>query len=331
MAFLATFSDVAPSWAHIFIFEDWREGACAQHDGAGWFAEVFLNIPDASALNLLTAESYVASRQPDFTFHTPWIDFPAGPDPYHLDADIHTLADFLDDYVTDLSDPAMLDQPFSHLLIRFNGYLRVTAFDDVFAQMPPEANGGFGPLIWVELGTYGYDGYRLRLHTTVYRLPVVDPANGFFHENVVFESLGMYPIQVTYFSRYDPTGVLGTPRAGIEFYSWHGGGFAWPAGSILVHPVTGPSTTVPPRVIFSAQDLRPIVPGDFDADYDIDLQDVSWFQVCYTGESEEGGFTLGPGCDAFDFDGDADIDRFDYAAMQAGFNGPGLAPNGDTP
>ncbi|MGH8597763.1 MAG: hypothetical protein ACREXT_13995, partial [Gammaproteobacteria bacterium] len=75
---LAATASTSP--AHVFISRTERTGAYPAYPGNGWVGEAFLNLPDAAAQSLLTAENYVRNKhvQPDFTFRTPWIDFPAG-------------------------------------------------------------------------------------------------------------------------------------------------------------------------------------------------------------------------------------------------------------
>ena len=83
--------------AHILVSRGDRVGAYPAYDGSGWVAEVFLNIPGTSASSLLAAESHADSTTPDFTFRTPWIDFPAGPGAAGRDSDFATVGDFLND------------------------------------------------------------------------------------------------------------------------------------------------------------------------------------------------------------------------------------------
>lgn len=303
--------------AHVFIFEFYRVGAYPPYDGSGWVGEAFLNIPDASAIHLLAAEAYVANRTPDFTFRTDWIDFPAGPVAYDLDANFNTIGDFLNDYIYDVSDPSKLDAPFGHFLLRFSGFLKVTLQDDV-------SFGGSGLPIWVEFGSMGYDGYRTRVFDTVYRIPIVNPANGFFHENSIVQAAGLFPIEITYFNRYDPQAQNNPPteRAGIELYSFHPGGLPWPAGENLVHPVFGPATIVPPRVIYQEEDILPLIDFDYDADSDVDLLDYQWLQTCYTGPAGDEPFYFDLGCSTFDSDNDQDVDLDDFSAFAAAFTGP---------
>lgn len=301
--------------AHVFLFEAYRAGAMPPYEGGGWVGAAYLNIPSASAAHLLTAEAYIANRPPDFTFRTNWIDFPAGPAAIAPDADFITMGDFLNDYIYDVSDPSKLDEPFGHFVLRFSGYLRIAFVDNTLADPNPP--------IWVEFGTAGCDGYRLRVHDTIYRLPIAPADNNFYFENCITEVPGMYPIQFTYFNRYDPQNAVNMDRAGVELYSWHGGGLPWPAGNNLVHPVLGPATIVPPWVIYQANDVQPLIAGDFDADSDVDLSDMQWMQNCYTGSGdEEGGFLLEPGCPALDFDEDVDVELSDYAGFREVFAGP---------
>ncbi len=61
------------------------------------------------------------------------------------------------------------------------------------------------------------------------------------------------------------------------------------------------------------------VPGDQDADGDVDLDDFALFAPCMTGPDN------GPypeGCDAFDFDRDLDVDLADLAGFQRAFGPP---------
>jgi len=59
------------------------------------------------------------------------------------------------------------------------------------------------------------------------------------------------------------------------------------------------------------------LPGDWDGDGDVDLADFTQFLACMTGP--EGG-ALGPGCNAFDFDADLDVDLIDAAEFSRNFN-----------
>lgn len=59
------------------------------------------------------------------------------------------------------------------------------------------------------------------------------------------------------------------------------------------------------------------VPGDFDADGDVDLKDFQTFAYCMNGP--EVGYP--EGCEAADFDGDADVDLADSADFQGFFTG----------
>ena len=140
--------------------------------------------------------------------------------------------------------------------------------------------------------------------------------------------LGLFPIEITYFNHYDPEGVHQMERAGIEVYSWHGGGLPWPGGENLVHAQFGAMTTVPPRVIYQEEDILPLFKGDFEADGDVDFADYQWVQFCFTGPGDEGGFFLELGCGALDFDDDDDVDVDDLAAFQQVFAGPGQPPAG---
>ncbi len=296
--------------AHVFVFEEYRAGSFPPYDGDGWIGEAYI-IPEESAAHLISAEIHADGREPDFTFRTHWIDFPAGPEPDGLDAEFATVGDFLEGNVFDVSDPAQLDLPFDHLLLRFTGFLRVALEDDVSLD-------GSGALpVWVEMGSLGHDAYRTRVVDSVYRLPIILYGNNpFAHENAIVMATGLFPIQVTYFNKYEPDSDQGLERAGIELYSWHGGGLPWPGGENLVHPERGAATILPPEVIYQSQDVLPVIQGDYDGDFDVDLHDARWFQYCHTGRGDEvGGFTLELGCNKLDFDDDADVDTDDLAAF----------------
>ncbi|MBI4716223.1 MAG: hypothetical protein HY763_00300 [Planctomycetes bacterium] len=303
--------------ADTFVFSASRAGAYPSYPGNGWLGEAFLDIPEEYAVHLVVVESYIADRTPDFTFRTDWIDFPAGPAslaPYpdpalDEDADFPTVGDFLNDYVLDVSDPSMLDRPFCNLLIRFKGFLKVSLADGTQSY--------FGLPVWVDFATYGHDGYRTWVAETIYRQPRQAPANNLvLTENGIFFGLGLFPIEISSFSRYDPGAELGYDRAGIELYSWHGGGMAWPAGAVFVHPQRGPMTLVPPEHIYQSDDIVALAAGDFEADGDVDEVDFRWFGGCTTGP---GGLLSILNCDTFDGDHDGDVDLADVAAVQRGF------------
>jgi len=298
---------------HVQITNLFRVGAAPNYAGSGWLGQCFLNLPDDAVGSLLQAEAYADKILPDFTFRTDWIDFPAGSVNVAPDASFETLGDFLNDYITEVSDPSKLDEPFGNLLLRFRGLLKVSFADDV--DLLP------GLPIWVEFGTSGYDGYRTVVGETIYRRLTVSAGDSFYHENCIVETPGLFPIEITYYNRYDRDGSLGAPNAGIELYSWHGGGLPWPTGAaVLVHEQFGPATIVPPRVIYQPRDILPLIAGDYDADGDIDLGDFRWMQVCWTGTDVR----LPPGseCRWLDLDKDEDIDGVDLAALESVWRGP---------
>jgi len=275
---------------------------------------LFLNIPDDIAANLIAAENYVIGRTPDTIFRTDWIDFPAGPTAVDLDTNFATIGDFFNDYISEVSSPGVLAEPFGNFLVRFSGFLRVEPKHDSVDQA--------GVPIWVDFGAVGYDGYRLLIGETIYRfwlLTPPDPADPFFfffRENPIVEMPGLYRIEFTYINRYDPTGELGSPWAGMELHSWHGGGLPWPMGERMIHPLFGPGTIVPPRVIYQQEDVQPVQPGDFTADTFVDFRDLQFFQSCFTGPGDDIFIILNAGCHNFDFDDDIDVDLNDWEVMQ---------------
>ncbi len=72
----------------------------------------------------------------------------------------------------------------------------------------------------------------------------------------------------------------------------------------------------PPEQMATAQiTLTPPLPGDYDGDGDVDLDDYANFPGCLTGP---GGGIL-PDCDPFDSDADVDVDLQDFVSFQEGF------------
>ena len=301
--------------AHVYIPKAERAGAYPKAEGAGWVGQVFLNLPESAVTNTITAESYIAGRQPDFTFRTPWIDFPAGPVGVAPDKNFVLVGDFLNDYLYDVSDPARLDEPMSHLVLRFTGFVKVVLEDEV------RIRDIFGMPIWIEFGSLGYDGFNIRVGNVIcYERPNSNFSNPWFNFGPALQAQGLFPIMVTYFNRYDPGNLAGAPNGGIELYSWHGGGLALPAGENMIHAVRGPGTLVPPRIIYQAGDVLPVLQGDFDADSDVDFRDIQWFQECYYPPN---GFIILPdGCETFDFAPDSDVDRNDFAEFLSLITGP---------
>ncbi len=280
--------------------------------GQGWQAELFLNIPDNQMTNLLTVERYVKRRTPDLTFRTNWIDFPAGPQGIDRDENFATLGDFLNDYIFDVSAPEILDEPFGNFLLRFKGFLKVVLEDTSLSHI--------GMPTLVDFGTLGADGYRLVAGESLYRQLRVQPNFPFFFENGFYFALGIFPIEVTVYNRYDPGNQLGYGYAGIEMYSWHGG-MALPGGENMTHPVFGPATLVPPHIIYQVEDIVPYVEGDFDGNYDMDLRDYAQLARCF---SPPIACAAGPGrffcfdwCQDFDIDHDDDLDLKDFSQIQS--------------
>jgi len=304
-----------PCSAHVFISRNDRVGAYPAYPGQGWRGEAYLDLPDTAVNSLLSVESYLRTHSvvPDFTFRTPWIDFPAGEVSAAYDADLATIGDFLNDYIYDVSDPSKLASPMSHFFLRFKGVLKVILKDET------RVRDFFGVPIWVDFGNMGYDGYRLTIAQLIYRTPDVNLNNNpwvSFGPNI--EVQGLYPIEVTYFNRYDPDESLGAPLAGIELYSYHGGEKDYPAGEQMLHPIFGFGRITPPDVIYQPEDVLPLPKGDYDADADVDLADAQWMQSC----SDPRYFFLPSGCDAFDYDNSGTISQSDIQAFLNVLQGP---------
>lgn len=298
---------------HFFVVTADRVGASPAAEGSGWYAEVFLNIPEESAAQLLGAEAYIAVREPDFTFRTPYIDFPAGPADSVLDAELGTIGGFLNDYIFEVSDPALLDEPPGSFVIRFSGLLDV--------RFEHSTLGEFGLPALIDFATQGYGGYRTRIgSTSIYRVQDSFAAGGpLFTENALVLGLGLFPIQVTYLNRFDPDNLNGQERAGVELYSWHGGGLPWPAGEVLAWPGFGPMTVTPPRVVYQPEQIESPPKGDFDADTGVTLADYQGLQNCQSGPGPAG---LGPQCVKLDFDADDDVDVADVLQFVSMLRGP---------
>lgn len=295
-------------------------GTFPRYDGSGWFAEAFLNLPDSAVLNLREASTYVAGRSPDFTFHTDWIDFPAGPVAFKPDNQFVTIGDFLDDYIDYVSAPDQLNEPFGNFYLRFSGLWKITFADETRLEHPTNSLP-----IWADFGSMGYDGFGTNAGRIVgpftpvvcYRTMnanTVGPWNNF---GPGVELPGLYPVEVTYFNRYDPTGTLGAPNAGIELYSWTGQGPLWPSGENAIHAVFGPMTLASPDLIYTLDDVVTPLLGDFDADSDFDLVDIQGMMNCLGGAD-----FLAAGCDWMDFDGDVDIDEGDFLRFLPLIEGP---------
>lgn len=83
---------------------------------------------------------------------------------------------------------------------------------------------------------------------------------------------------------------------------------------------TGYSPSEPFTLRFS---LRPLVPGDFDCDGDVDEDDLALFEACHAGPA----ILLQAGCRKFDLDGDGDADATDFAIFQRCWSGAGVPGN----
>ncbi|MGB0715257.1 MAG: hypothetical protein ACPGXK_05225 [Phycisphaerae bacterium] len=300
--------------AHVFIPKSNQLGQNPTFSGNGWAVELYL-VPDSAADNLLTAENYATTHEPDMTFRTNWIDYPSGDDSFRRDATYETVGDLLDNYLLDVDNPEVLNHPFTNILLKFSGYVSVEVDDNTSAII--------GLPVWVDYRTIGHDGYRLLVGLTIYRFPVVPFTDWVWEENPIHEAPGMHRIEFNYFNKYDPFGSLYAEYAGIELYTHHGGGLPLAAGQEMInpnHPEFGPGTIITPTVIYTEDAIAPVGPADFDADADVDFEDYRWLQNCFTGQPE--GFSiLAIGCEAFDVDKDDDIDAIDYEAFVNHFLG----------
>jgi hypothetical protein len=115
-----------------------------------------------------------------------------------------------------------------------------------------------------------------------------------------------------------------------------------PTGSIAISAYAQPATGIPPERAFIIGPDQTVaapgfgfkpqlmidtiyalladmpVPGDFDGDGDVDLDDYAAYVGCVTGPAA-GGVT--PDCETFDFNLDNDVDLCDFAQFQKAFTG----------
>jgi hypothetical protein len=75
---------------------------------------------------------------------------------------------------------------------------------------------------------------------------------------------------------------------------------------------------VRPVILAPAPVLQLHALGDADGDGDVDLDDYADWDGCMTGPD---GGPYGAGCEVFDFEFDADVDSYDFAAFQLAFTG----------
>jgi len=302
------------AYAHIFIFQSERIGAAPCTPGGGWSVECFYPVPVDNASSLLIAELWANGQTPAFTFHADFLDWPSGPAASRNDADLATLGDLLDNYITDLSDPAALALPIDSFLLRARGVINIQTVDNEL----PIAN----PQTWISFGLSTFDGGRVRIsNTTIFRTNTPTPLP-FRWDNAIFQLPGAYPIEVTLFNRHDPENLVGMPNAGFELYTCHEGGLILPGADAIPCFNGAAAGGTPPRVIYDATEVGSIVAGDLDVDNDVDLADFAGLQRCFTGENNEG--FLSVECQQFDLDADNDIDVFNWNAIAPNFIAPGV-------
>jgi hypothetical protein len=300
--------------AHIFIPLSLQAGIAPCYPGNGWTVEVFWDIPTENATNVIIAERYVADKEPTFTFRARYLDWPAGPVSHGHDADFATLGDFLNDHITEISNPNALDWPFDrHFLLRAKAYLKVRLEDSTF---------NLDPGVWLDYGLAAFDGGRVAVgDLSVFRILLPPRPDGFFTENSSFPLAGAYPLIITYFQRYDPNAEVDAELAGFEFTTCHEGGLPLPSGEWVFCRAGVDGAATPPELLYDLADVLPLVPGDYDADMDIDLRDAGFFQRCYTGPDPDEEVRYE--CEILDFDVDQDIDLDDLRVFLAQLEGPG--------
>jgi len=75
------------------------------------------------------------------------------------------------------------------------------------------------------------------------------------------------------------------------------------------------------HVDIGADEYKPPVPGDFNGDGDVDLDDLVAFQACIRGPA----VSLASGCEGKDLDPDGDVDQDDFGIFQRCFSGAGTS------
>jgi hypothetical protein len=113
---------------------------------------------------------------------------------------------------------------------------------------------------------------------------------------------------------------------GIWYHDMHAGAgdSAWnvAGGHIHVGGLAGLSDTIEAteitlRTLITHLDTLVLIPGDFDNDGDVDLNDFDIFQACASGPA----IPLNPGCEDKDFDSDNDVDQSDFGIFQRCISG----------
>ncbi len=295
---------------HFFVDTIDRVADSPPYPGTGWQAEVWLDLPESAAGSLIAAEAYLRTHPADFTFRTAYVDFPPGPADSALDSELATIGAFLGDDISQVSDPAQLNRPMGHCVIRFAGLINVCLADSTL--------GIPGLPVLLDFGTQGYGGYRTRIGvTSIYRVQgaAYSAGNPFFTENALVQAAGLFPIEVTYLNRHAPTADNGDERAGVELYSWHPDGLPWPAGQVAIFPGRGAMTITPPHVVYQPDELPPAAYGDVDADGAVTLRDYQTLQQC------AGGSTAAH-CAALDAGPDGAIDAADLRTFVGVLSGP---------
>ena len=89
-------------------------------------------------------------------------------------------------------------------------------------------------------------------------------------------------------------------------------------GDILYDQWEQTGKSPPVLMATAAVDVQPFATGDHDANLRIDIFDYSFMSECYEGPSADRAI---PSCEVFDFDGDVDVDLFDFREFQNRFTG----------
>lgn len=304
-------TSAAYGW-HIFIFETQRSGRIPCEPGRGWEVEFYYNIPDANAANLLTAEAYVADREPTFTFKADYIDWPAGLNLTKQDKKLKKLEDFFDGHVSEVSVPGAMTWPIANFLFKARGDLEVSLD---FSRLPDP------PPVWLDFGLMAYDGGRVQVGgTTMFRIIVPLEPESFFFEDIIATAPGAYEVTITYFERFDPDNLVDMDQAGVELVTCHQDGLDVGASALLFCGDLGSAKSPPPWRVWPRSMILPIAPGDFDVDGDVDLEDVRWIQECFTGPGAGG--PMREGCQVYDLDRDFDVDLEDTKLIIPNLTGP---------
>jgi len=121
----------------------------------------------------------------------------------------------------------------------------------------------------------------------------------------------------------DVSWITVSPESGISTGDVNICVMTYSVSSLAVSEYVGSLTVIDPAAVNSPQTvrvtLRVTIPGDFNLDGDVDLEDFGTFQICYSGPGVP---QLDAACSEARLDDDTDVDLDDFALWQTCFSGP---------